>query len=77
MIGVYPDFSRSSVMRELEAMVGLNAVKYLFRNLMMMGHKTLTVRCEERNKFDLPSQSLLGQPRYRKDNGDQAIWCSV
>ena len=36
MIGVCPDFSRSSVMRELEAMVGLNAVKYLFRNLMMM-----------------------------------------
>ena len=35
-IGVRPDFSRSSAMRELEAMVGLNAVKYQFRNLMMM-----------------------------------------
>ena len=35
-IGVRPDFSRSSAMRELEAMVGLNAVKYQFRNLMMI-----------------------------------------
>jgi SpoVK/Ycf46/Vps4 family AAA+-type ATPase len=35
-LGVRPDFSRSPVMRELEAMVGLNKVKEQFRNLLMM-----------------------------------------
>ena len=35
-VGVRPDFSRSPIMRELEAMVGLNKVKEQFRNLMMM-----------------------------------------
>jgi SpoVK/Ycf46/Vps4 family AAA+-type ATPase len=35
-IGVRPDFSRSPIMRELEAMVGLNKVKEQFRSLMMM-----------------------------------------
>ncbi len=35
-IGVRPDFTRSPIMRELEAMVGLKKVKEQFRNLMMM-----------------------------------------
>jgi SpoVK/Ycf46/Vps4 family AAA+-type ATPase len=35
-VGVRPDFSRSPIMRELEAMVGLKKVKEQFRSLMMM-----------------------------------------
>ncbi len=36
-VGVRPDFSRSPIMRELEAMVGLNKVKEQFRNLRSRG----------------------------------------